>query len=163
MGAKLHAAEQLAALPVSKSTVQALPSSQPLGHVDGKSQVSPVSTTPFPQLDEQSLSLFALHPGAQHPSPDWQLVMGVCWQAAEQLPALPVKTSTVQAFPSLQLVGHDEGGSQVSPTSTTPSPHRAQFRSLEMKSSVCLLAWALMQAEVATSMWTKGLLCEPVA
>jgi hypothetical protein len=122
MGEKLHAAEQLAALPVRRSMVQALPSLQLVGHVDGRSQVSPVSTTPFPQLGEQSLSLLALHPGAQHPSPDLHSVMGEKLHAAEQLAALPVKWSMVQALPSLQLVGHVDGKSQVSPTSTTPFP-----------------------------------------
>jgi hypothetical protein len=90
MGEKLQAAEQLLALPVSWSMVQALPSLQLEGHDDGRSQVSPVSTTPFPQLGEQSLSLLALHPGAQQPSPDWHALMGAWLQAAEQLAALPV-------------------------------------------------------------------------
>src|SRR5438477_545644 len=87
-------------LPVVVSTVHALPSLQLAGHVPGGSQVSPGSMTPLPQLAEQSESVFALQPAGQQPSPAAHAVM-----------------------PSLQLAGHDEGGSQVSPGSITPLPH----------------------------------------
>ena len=43
-----------------------------------------------------------------------------------QLAALPLMLSAVQTFPSLQLVGQDEGGSQVSPGSTTLLPQEAE-------------------------------------
>ena len=57
--------------------VQALPSLQVVGQVDPGSQVSPGSTTPLPQLGEQSESVFALHPAGQQPSPATQVVMVV--------------------------------------------------------------------------------------
>jgi hypothetical protein len=152
MGAFWQATLQVAALPVMVSVVQVFPSLQLVGHDDDGSQVSPASTAPLPQLAVQSPSLLALHPGAQQPSPDWHVVTGVCWQARLQVAAPPVIASWVQTFPSSQLLGQDEGGSQVSPVTTTPSPQRAQLGSLEMKSVSCFLAWALMQAEVATSM-----------
>ena len=45
---------------------------------------------------------------------------------------LPISTFCVQALPSLQLVGHVDFGSHVSPASTTPLPHEglqsASFR-----------------------------------
>ena len=59
----------MALLPVIPSVVQALPSLQEVGQEDGGSQVSPFSTTPLPQVDEQSESVFALHPAGQQPSP----------------------------------------------------------------------------------------------
>jgi hypothetical protein len=43
-----------------------------------------------------------------------------------QLAALPVIWSMVQALPSLQVVGQEEEGSQVSPGSTTLLPHWAE-------------------------------------
>jgi hypothetical protein len=70
--------------------VQAFPSLHEVGHDEGGSQVSPTSTTALPQLGEQSLSLLALHPGAQQPSPEVHWLMGEKLQAAEQLTALPV-------------------------------------------------------------------------
>jgi hypothetical protein len=67
----VHVAVQLARLPDRLSMVQALPSLQEaaVGQVDTGSQVSPGSTTLLPQLALQSLSLTALQPGAQQPSP----------------------------------------------------------------------------------------------
>ena len=53
----LHTALQVAGLPVIVSIVQELPSLQFCGQLAGGSQVSPASTTPLPQLTEQSLSL----------------------------------------------------------------------------------------------------------
>jgi len=44
-------------------------------------------------------------------------------QAASHVSGLPVSISDVQGSESLQLVGQDEGGSQVSPGSIVPSPH----------------------------------------
>ena len=61
-------------VPVTLSTVQALPSLQSVlddGQCPGRpapmavSQNSPLSTTPLPQTGEQSTSLFALQPGGQ--------------------------------------------------------------------------------------------------
>ena len=124
----VQAAVHLALLPVSPSMVQALLSLQEamVGHDDGGSQVSPGSTTLLPQTEGQSVSVFALQtaPAGQQPSPETQVAMVVWVQAALQLALLPVSPSMVQALPSLQeaRVGHDDGGSQVSPVSTAPLP-----------------------------------------
>jgi len=125
MGVALQAALQLAALPVRRSVVQSLPSSHAVGHEAGGSQVSPGSTTPLPQKALQSSSLPDVQEDGQHPSPSLQAVMDEVLQAALQLAALPVRRSVVQSLPSSQLVGHEDGGSQVSPESTTPFPHDA--------------------------------------
>jgi hypothetical protein len=53
----LQVALQLWALPVAVSTVQASPSSQALGQLDGGSQVSPPSIRPFPQPDPPTTTL----------------------------------------------------------------------------------------------------------
>ena len=123
MAVWLHATLQLALLPVIRSMVQALPSSQVVGQVDFGSQVSPPSTTPLPQVTEQSESLLALHPVGQQPSPPIQAVMAVWVQATLQVALPPVIWSVVQALLSLQEVGQEDFGSQVSPFSTTPLPH----------------------------------------
>jgi hypothetical protein len=70
--------------------VQTLPSSQEVGQEDFGSQVSPFSTTPLPQVGEQSESVFAVHPAGQQPSPATQVVMAVWLQATLQLALLPV-------------------------------------------------------------------------
>jgi hypothetical protein len=96
---------------------------QEVGQEDFGSQVSPFSTTPFPQVGGQSESLLALHPAGQQPSPETQVVMAVWVQATLQVALLPVIWSVVQAMLSLQEVGQEDFGSQVSPFSTTPLPH----------------------------------------
>ena len=68
--------------------IQALPSLQLAGHDEGGSQVSPDSTTPLPQLGEQSESFTEVQPLGQHPSPDTQVVMALCAQATLQLALL---------------------------------------------------------------------------
>ena len=70
--------------------VQALPSVQEVGQEDAGSQVSPPSTTPLPQVGEQSESVFALHPAGQQPSPEIQVVILAWLQATLQLAPLPV-------------------------------------------------------------------------
>jgi hypothetical protein len=122
----LQATLQLAALPVSWSMVQALPSPQVVGQEAEGSQVSPGSTVLLPQLAEQSPSVLALHPAGQHRSPEVQLLMVVWLQATLQLAALPVSWSMVQALPSPQVVGQEAEGSQVSPGSTTLLPQLAE-------------------------------------
>jgi hypothetical protein len=117
---------QLATLPVWVSWVQALASSQVIGHEVGGSQVSPASITPLPQVAEQSLSLTLVQPLGQQPSPEWQISTGSCVQATLQLASLPVRLSAVQALPSSQLAGQVLIGSQVSPGSTMPFPHVAE-------------------------------------
>jgi hypothetical protein len=57
--------------------VQALPSLQFVGHELGGSHVSPISTTPLPQLAEQSESVAAPQPVGQHPSPGVQVLMAL--------------------------------------------------------------------------------------
>jgi hypothetical protein len=121
-GWNVQAAEQLPALPVSVSVVQALPSLQEVGQLP--SQVSLASTTPSPQYAEQSWSLAVTQPAGQQPSPLLHVVIAAKEQAAEQLAALPVSVSVVQALPSLQEVG--QLLSHVSPVSTTPSPQVAE-------------------------------------
>ena len=59
------------------------------GQRAGGSQVSPASTTLLPQTGEQSLSMLALHPGAQQPSPLVQTMIGVWTHCAVQVAALP--------------------------------------------------------------------------
>jgi hypothetical protein len=86
----LQATLQLVLLPVMRSRVQAMPSSQEVGHDDFGSQVSPFSTTPLPHVGEQSESVLALHPAGQQPSPATQVVMAVWVHATLQLALLPV-------------------------------------------------------------------------
>jgi len=69
---------------------QALPSLQEVGQEDFGSQVSPFSTTPLPQVGEQSESVLAVHPAGQQPSPATQVVMEVWLQATLQFVLLPV-------------------------------------------------------------------------
>jgi len=113
---------QFWALPVIVSMVQAFESLQVVGQLP--SQVSPASTTPLPQLGEQSLSFVESQPAGQQPSPFWQVEMFWWAQATLQLAALPVIVSMVQAFWSSQVVG--QLPSQVSPGSTTPLPQLAE-------------------------------------
>ena len=86
----LQLALQFVALPVSESVVQALPSLQVVGHVSGGSQVSLVSTTPLPQVAEQSVSVAELQLGGQQPSPGVQVSMVPWVQETLQVSALPV-------------------------------------------------------------------------
>jgi hypothetical protein len=73
-GACVHTTSQLPAFPVLTSVVHALPSLQLAGQLP--SQISPGSTTPFPHVAPQSLSVLALQPDGQQPSPGEQAVMG---------------------------------------------------------------------------------------
>ena len=73
----MHVAE----LPVIQSVVQTSASAQLTGQLPGGSQVSPGSTTLLPQLELQSLSLLALQPEGQQPSPPTHETMGLCVQA----------------------------------------------------------------------------------
>ena len=70
--------------------MQALPSLHEVGQEDFGSQVSPGSTTPLPQVGEQSGSVLALHPAGQQPSPVTQVVTEVWLQVTLQLALLPV-------------------------------------------------------------------------
>jgi hypothetical protein len=90
----------------------------------------------LPHIAGQSTSALlvpVLHPGGQHPSARAPLQPScVVEQRALHVAAEPVSTLTSQHCPGVQLVGHDDGGSHVSPAagSTTPSPHPAQSESL---------------------------------
>jgi hypothetical protein len=90
MALELQATLQFWALPVSWSSVQALPSSQLVGQELGGSQVSPESTTRLPQVAEQSASLAELHAAGQHASPPQHAVMGEVPHTTLQFWALPV-------------------------------------------------------------------------
>lgn len=79
-----HVVLQLAALPVSESTVHASLSSQVAGQVEIGSQVSPASTVPFPQVVEQSESPEGSHPAGQQASPAAHATMVVDAQDALQ-------------------------------------------------------------------------------
>ncbi len=134
MGVLEQSTLQLAALPVRVSVVQSSLSSQSVGQEVGGSQVSPGSTTPSPQVAEQSLSTVASQPTGQHPSPSSHTEMGAELQATLQLVALPVSVSRVQALLSSQVVGQEAGGSQVSPGSTTLFPQVAEQSSSTLAS-----------------------------
>jgi hypothetical protein len=68
-----HLAVQSAAVPVSLRFVQPM-GAQLVGQLPGGSQLSPASTTPLPHEATQSVSLVALQPGGQQPSPLMQVV-----------------------------------------------------------------------------------------
>jgi hypothetical protein len=79
----------------------ALPARLAVAHVDDgvhwlgqfPSHVSPASTTPFPHVGEQSLSVSKVQPAAQHPSPLAHCVMVVATHCAVQASALPRSSS----------------------------------------------------------------------
>jgi hypothetical protein len=130
----VQCAEQLSAVPIRASTVHALPSSHEVGQAPGcpagipLSQDSPFSTRPLPQLAGQSLSLTAVQPPGQQPSPAAQVVMRTWLQVAVQSAALPVTLSVVHGSVSAQSVGQAPSspaamaGSQLSPGSSRPLP-----------------------------------------
>jgi hypothetical protein len=108
---------------------------QLIGHDVSGSHVSPASGIPLPQLAAQSTSRFAgdvLQPGGQQPSAVVPL-QGSCVveQRALHVAGEPVNVCTSQHCPGVHPVGHEAGGSQVSPAamSTTPSPQPAQSES----------------------------------
>lgn len=126
-----HSAVHCAALPSSISTVQALLSSQAVGHGASLlfgSHVSPTSRFPSPHFFEQSLSALKSAPVGQHPSPDLALVISCTTHSASQVAAEPLKVTIMQALED----GHDtgqSGPSQISCPSRLPLPHTSRFRS----------------------------------
>jgi len=115
-----HSALQVEAAPISLRFWQPT-----AGQVVGQlpSHFSPASTTPFPHLAVQSLSLVVLQVGGQQPSPCAQAVwVPSATQTAVQLAAAPVSFRRAQAIQG-QVVGQLEVGSQVSPLSTAPLLH----------------------------------------
>jgi hypothetical protein len=143
-GAWLQEAEQVPPL-IRVSVVQGFLSSQLVGQAPGwpvgilVSQLSLGSSTPFPHEAEQSLSLFALQPVGQQPSPPTHWDTGEWLQEAEQLPPLS-RMSFVQGFLSSQSVGQAPGWpagilvSQLSLGSSFPSPQ-------ELEQSLSPPAW----------------------
>lgn len=123
----VHTRLQVAALPVMPLTMHGLVPGMQVGQELGGSQVSPSSMRPFPQ-PVHSLSLAAVQPGAQQPSPLLHSVIALCAQAAVQFAALPVSVSRVQRFSSSHAArpGQVAGGSQVSFPSRTPFPQVAE-------------------------------------
>src|ERR1700712_87293 len=128
----VHVALQLAAAPVRKSCVQALPSSQAVGQgcvLSRGSHSSPAaaSTTPSPQLGEQSSSVFEEQSDGQQPSPATHCSMVCIAHTALQLAASPTMVARRQALDPAQLsrVGQVSTGSQVSSFSTIPLPQTA--------------------------------------
>jgi hypothetical protein len=108
--------------PTRESVVQALLSSHVVGQLLSGSHVSPGSTISLPHTPLQSVSLVALQPEAQHPSPATQAAIVVNEHRASHVPAEPSSVSVVQLTPSLHVVGH-EAPSHTSPDSTTSLPH----------------------------------------
>jgi hypothetical protein len=76
-----------------------------------------------------SLPMLQVPPLGQQPSPVAHTVMGVMLHFKLQLAALPVGAATVHGSLTVH-VGHEPGGSQVSPASTIPLPQPAQSLSL---------------------------------
>jgi hypothetical protein len=103
------------------------------------SQVSLPVTTPSPQRVAQSLSLLALAPSGQQPSPDCGIVIALQSHLAVQLAASPLNDAAMQPA-ERQLVGLGQAvvliGSHASFPVTTPSPQR-------VAQSLSLLALAL--------------------
>jgi hypothetical protein len=108
--------------PVSASAVQLMPSLHDVGQFP--SQVSPGSVTSLPQIVAQSVSLLALQPTGQHPSPLMQRTIGANAQRAVQIAGSPVRVLLVQTFPSSHEVG--QSPSQSSAPSRVPFPQVAE-------------------------------------
>ena len=119
----VHATLHCSGVPVITSSVQAFPSSHELGHGLSLllgSHSSGASTTPSPQLLEQSVSSGYLQPLAQQPSPLVHVVISCVEHTASQVSALPSRALVKQLSTALQVssVGHDPAESQVSPGSS---------------------------------------------
>jgi hypothetical protein len=129
----IHLAWQVP-LDCSESVVQELLSPQLVGHepspdVMPVSHNSPVSTTPLPQVGEQSLSLFELHPAAQQPSPLIHWVMVTFLH-----PEVESQESTVH----LLLSSHEGAG----PPTHFPSEHLSGVvQAFESSQEFVLLLW----------------------
>jgi len=136
MGVAAQVALQAAADPVKMSVVQAFPSSQVAAQESGGSQVSPRSSTPSPQLAEQSLSVLSSQPAAQQRSSSVHSTTALCAQVTSHDSALPLMRSSVHALPSSQSVGQLPGGSQVSAKPSRPSPQNPVARA-PAEPSIC--------------------------
>lgn len=99
----VHWKEHVSTVPVNPSVVQALPSSHEVGQLP--SQASPVSTTPLPQVFEQSASLAAEHPSEQQSSAVMEHATGDVMQRAVQPSGSPAKTDMKHMGASSQVSG----------------------------------------------------------
>jgi len=113
----MHTTLQRLGEPETLSTVHALLSSHEVGQLP--SQTSPATTTPSPHELEQSLSVSSSHPVGQQPSSFLHPVMRLDRHSRLQFCAEPDCTVVKQASAESQL---SQLPSQVSPSSTTPSP-----------------------------------------
>jgi hypothetical protein len=77
IGAYEQSAVHAAADPISFPCMHIWSDVHDVGQLDGGSQVSRSSTTPFPQLTGQSLSVLAFAPMGQHMSPGTAAVTGM--------------------------------------------------------------------------------------
>jgi hypothetical protein len=68
------------------------------------------------------MSVVKLQPAGQQPSPEEQKTMALKEHATLQVAVFPDIWFVVQALLSSHSVGHEPGGSQVSPVSTVPLP-----------------------------------------
>jgi hypothetical protein len=127
---------QFSGLPMVWSSVQGSPSShfmtQGLVALSG-SQVSlaSASTTPSPQVSEQSPSARTLQSAGQQSSPVRHSVIARSSQSAVHDAASPDSCASTHVLGAthISVVRHVAGGSQVSPLCTTRSPHEPQPRS----------------------------------
>jgi hypothetical protein len=116
-----HSALHWAALPVRRRVWQPI-AGQLVGQLP--SHFSPGSTTPLPQRTMQSLSLVLLQAAGQQPSPRAHMLwVPSSTQRALQVAAIPSSLRRPQPIQG-QVAGQLDGGSQVSPVSTTPFPQR---------------------------------------
>jgi hypothetical protein len=109
------------------------------------------------------LAADVLQPGGQHPSALAPLHAScVVEHRALHVAGDPENVFTSQHCPGVHAVGHDDGGSHVSPASVsmTPSPHPAQSESLPAEQPIgqhrslpalehVLLEWPHMTSQVA--------------
>jgi hypothetical protein len=105
--------------------VQTWPSSQLILHVDGGSHVSLSSRLPFPQLGEQSESVFELQPSGQQWSAATHSMIAVIWQTAVQVAASPSIAGLKHGSVELHMLKVGQFPSHVSPASTLSLPQRA--------------------------------------
>jgi hypothetical protein len=123
----VHALLQLSGLPVNRSVVHELPSSQLVGHGFSAlfgSHASPASIVPLPQLAEQSLSVAFVQPAGQQPSPGMQLSIGCIVHCDVHAAGSPTTTAFKHMFADRHVtaVGHISTGSHASPASIVPLP-----------------------------------------
>ena len=128
MGSNEQLRSQVSLVPERTASSQAFVGSGQTGE-QSPSQSSSPSTTPLPQLAEQSPSSKLLQPGAQQPSTSkLHSMIGTKTHSALQASAVPISVSLVQRSTSSQLEGQPPAasGSHVSFSSKTPSPQLSE-------------------------------------